>query len=141
LAIDPFSAIPLERLLLEYAANEVNVLIEHTHGHLPLISASLTPGRAADDLFWPEPANQIVVSIPNAQGTHRLIELAATESARNDSAVLSPRGPEFRLAQFPGCATSGDLVVANGETCELAAGSYTFDSITVQSGGTIVAVG
>ena len=45
------------------------------------------------------------------------------------------------LIQTTSCQASGDLVIANGETCSLAAGTYTFNSIIVQSGGTIVILG
>jgi len=43
--------------------------------------------------------------------------------------------------QTPSCATSGDLVVPDGETCSLAAGEYTFNSIIIESGGTLIALG
>jgi uncharacterized repeat protein (TIGR01451 family) len=37
--------------------------------------------------------------------------------------------------QSTGCTTSGDLVITNGITCSYAAGTYTFNTIIVQSGG------
>jgi len=42
------------------------------------------------------------------------------------------------LYQTANCLTSGDLVIANGETCSLEAGTYTYASITVQTGGTLI---
>jgi hypothetical protein len=45
------------------------------------------------------------------------------------------------LFQTPSCATSGDLIVADGETCSLAAGEYTFNSVIIESGGTLIALG
>lgn len=43
--------------------------------------------------------------------------------------------------QTVNCPTSGDLVVATGQSCNLPAGSYTFNSVTVQSGGTLILQG
>ncbi len=43
--------------------------------------------------------------------------------------------------QSASCQTSGDLVVANGVSCSLDAGSYTFNSILVQAGGSLVIKG
>ena len=45
--------------------------------------------------------------------------------------------PSEKLQQSTNCPTSGDLVVANAETCSLNAGAYTFDSVVIQSGGTL----
>jgi len=39
--------------------------------------------------------------------------------------------------QITSCLTSGYLVLASGETCTLNGGSYTFDSVLIQSGGTL----
>jgi len=44
-------------------------------------------------------------------------------------------------ASITACATSGDLVIGSSETCKLDAGSYTYDSILVESGGILVTVG
>jgi hypothetical protein len=41
------------------------------------------------------------------------------------------RAPASEPQQVAACPTSGDLRLSSGETCSLAAGSYTFDSITV----------
>ncbi len=66
-------------------------------------------------------------------------EPTAASSATLEAGVSALEGGAS--PQFAGCATSGDLVVASGETCELAAGTYTYNNITVQGGGTIVARG
>lgn len=39
------------------------------------------------------------------------------------------------------CVTSGDLVIATGETCSLSSGTYTYNSVTIQSGGTLLLLG
>lgn len=39
------------------------------------------------------------------------------------------------------CQTGGDLVISSGESCTLNAGSYTFTSVSVQNGGTLVLKG
>lgn len=43
--------------------------------------------------------------------------------------------------QTTSCQTSGDLTLGSGQTCSLNAGSYTFNSVTVQTGGTLVLLG
>src|SRR5688572_5411974 len=45
------------------------------------------------------------------------------------------------LYQIATCQTSGDLVIANGETCNLPSGTYTYNSIIVQTGGTLIVSG
>jgi hypothetical protein len=39
------------------------------------------------------------------------------------------------------CPIEGDLVVGEGETCSLSPGTYSYDSITIENGGTIISEG
>ena len=39
-----------------------------------------------------------------------------------------------KLLQTPSCGTEADLVIGNGVTCSLAAGEYTYNTITIQTG-------
>ncbi|MBK7317717.1 DUF6531 domain-containing protein [Candidatus Villigracilis affinis] len=39
------------------------------------------------------------------------------------------------------CLPSGDLIIVSGETCSLTAGTYSYTSITVQTGGTLLILG
>src|SRR5262249_6431350 len=41
------------------------------------------------------------------------------------------------ITATPVCRTDGDLIIVDGQTCTLNAGSYTFDSIVVHSGGAL----
>ncbi|MBV5350131.1 hypothetical protein JZU71_02945, partial [bacterium] len=43
------------------------------------------------------------------------------------------------LLQTTNCPTSGNLTIISGDTCSLAAGDYTFDSIEVN--GTLILLG
>ncbi len=77
------------------------------------------------------------------------LSLASARSTNIDSALGRYDQPGGLLGtawfkglfQTPSCATSGDLVIANGETCGLPSGTYTFTSITVQTGGTLILAG
>ncbi len=67
---------------------------------------------------------------------------AESKSSQVQRNFLEDVGKFFsRLNDIPqqstGCTTSGDLVIASGVTCTLSAGSYTFNSVVVQSGGTL----
>jgi len=48
-----------------------------------------------------------------------------------NSPFTSNQNPYYQTS----CATSGDLVIVNGQTCSLAAGTYTFNSILIRNGG------
>ena len=80
------------------------------------------------------------------------IPRAATEEDSAESEYVPPqfehpeprqveRGDTLETLESPlqadACQAGGDLVLASGEACSLAAGSHTYDSILVQDGGTL----
>ncbi len=66
-------------------------------------------------------------------------EDASTKHSNFDQTENSPTNTG--LLQTTSCQTSGALVISNGETCSLEDEAYTFDSILIQTGGTLILKG
>lgn len=90
-----------------------------------------------------------VLLVSNFAGVTRVS--AAQEHSRQQGNALEfsetendphPGDSPFNTGLFQtSCQTSGDLVIASGETCQLPAGAYTLNSVVVQDGGTLILVG
>lgn len=57
-----------------------------------------------------------------------------TLSSSSNFRTGSELGNQNVSYQITSCQTDGDLVIANGETCSLEAGTYSFDSIMCKPG-------
>jgi len=77
-------------------------------------------------------------AITDAQGkitasiTDEMLELITVSAVINDTQILQTVDVHFH------CRTNGDLVIPTGDACNLAAGIYTYNSITVQAGGVLI---
>jgi hypothetical protein len=54
------------------------------------------------------------------------------------SQFVDPAFPKILSYQTTACVTSGDLLITSGTSCSLDAGMYTFDTIAIESSGTLV---
>jgi hypothetical protein len=61
----------------------------------------------------------------------------------NHAQTIGREDQKLRNAAYDivSCPMSGDLTIASGETCSLAAGTYNFNIIDIQSGGTLLILG
>ncbi len=78
------------------------------------------------------------------RGTRVALRIAILAAILFNAFIPSPASARTLSAnnqQTVTCPTSGDLMVATGQSCNLPAGSYTFNSITVQTGGTLILQG
>ncbi len=69
------------------------------------------------------------------------ITVNTTEASISPDSAPEPKPYQVLVEQTTACPTTSNLVVVSGETCSLSAGTHTYDSITVQTGGTILLEG